>query len=409
MIIKNAKIVTSSGLEDGEVEIENGKITRVGKSIVGEKAFDARGLVLMPGGVDNHVHIEKDYLKVRTDDTVEESTIASLFGGTTTVVDFSFSENFYSRVNKFQGRSYVNFHFHVIANSYSQSLEKIKKDGFETVKFFTIPYANSPPGNMGDLASILEKGFSVMVHAEDWDLISTLISRMGKGGSELHLKSRPEESEISMALKISYLARMYNSKVLIAHVSSPQTLEIPGLMYEGTLHHIFLDPSYYSKENGYLYVTSPPARGGMTEKVEKFDMISTDHNWFNRKTKEEHKYFPDLVPGLPTVELRLPMMLTYFVKKGLPLWKAVEMNSINPAKFNNLKTGEIKEGYSADIILYDFNEKWIINSRELHMADWTPFEGFEILGKVRYAFLNGELALDNGELLGVKGRLIRSC
>lgn len=74
---------------------------------------------------------------------------------------------------------------------------------------------------------------------------------------------------------------------------------------------------------------------------------------------------------------------------------------------NALDTGKIEEGYRADLVIYDTNMKWKITAENTHMADWTPYEGYEVIGKPRYVFRNGDLVLDDGEIKEGKGKLLR--
>ncbi|MUN29118.1 dihydroorotase [Sulfuracidifex metallicus] len=406
MIISGVKTPTPDGITEVEVEIEGERIKKIGKSLLGEEKKNYHGMLLIPGGVDNHVHIYKRYLRVPTSDTVKDSTKAAIYGGTTTVIDFAFADhspNVEERISHFQ-ESLTNFSFHIFADNWSDNVEKYSKF-FNSVKYMMVDYAKLKPSLSG-LKKISEKlnGY-VMVHAEDHELISTL--SCGKRGSpSLHALVRPEETEWISVLRAKLLVR----QGLVAHVSSGFTLELKGNMKaETTLHHLILSKEVYDRENAHRYVTSPPARDPeeLWKRINMIDMIATDHNWFDSSIKDSNREFPNLVPGLPGVELRVPMIITEFMRRGLPLYKAVELLSVNPAKMNALDTGKIEEGYRADLVIYDTNMKWKITAENTHMADWTPYEGYEVIGKPRYVFRNGDLVLDDGEIKEGKGKLLR--
>ena len=414
MIIKEVKIVTSDGIIEGDVKIEGNKIVKVGKNIEGnEDIIHGNGRLLLPGGVDNHVHIFKRYLKVPTSDTVRKSTIAAALGGTTTVIDFAFSDrspNLEERIEQFK-ESFVNYSFHIFANDVTENLINAFKKGFKSVKFMMIEYAglkSSLSGLIRINRVVKEFNGYVMIHAEDEELINSLAEGK-RGDPKLHLLTRPEESELSAVLR----ARAIVDKGVIAHVSCGKTLDlIEGkLLGEVVLHHLILSKEVYDRKDSYLFVTSPPVRDPeeIWSRINKVFMIATDHNWFDRKVKEEHREFPDLVPGLPGVELRVPMIITEFIKRGLPLSLAVKLLSENPAKLNGFNKGKIKEGYDADLVVYNQGVKWRVSVDNTHMADWTPYEGYEVIGKPEVVIINGKVVVEDGEIKeeSFRGELVK--
>lgn len=415
MIIKNVKLITEENeVIEAEVKIEGERIAKVGKNIQdsSEEILNGNGKLLLPGGVDNHVHIYKRYLKVPTSDDVRRSTEAAVLGGTTTVIDFAFVDrepNLDKRIEQFKD-SVTNYSFHIFANKISEELSKIFDRGFKSVKFMMIEYGGLK-SNLYDLVKLNEfvekRGGYIMVHAEDEELIKAL-SEGKKGEPLLHMLTRPEESELAAVARVNAIV----SRGLIAHTSVGRSLDIIDqnrIKAEVVLHHLILDKSVFNRKDSYMFVTSPPVRDPeeLWRRIDKIFMIATDHNWFDRDVKEAHKEFPDLVPGLPGVELRVPIIITEFIKRRLPLSRAVKLLSENPAKFNGLDTGIIKEGYRADLILYDLNTKWKISVDTTHMADWTPYEGYEVIGKVDITIVNGEIVVENGEIVSQKrGQLL---
>ncbi|BBG25138.1 dihydroorotase [Sulfuracidifex tepidarius] len=406
MIISNVKTPTPQGIIEVDVEIEGERIRKIGKSLNGQERRDFHGMLLLPGGVDNHVHIFKRYLKVPTTDTVKESTIASIYGGTTTVIDFAFADhspNVEERTSQFS-ESVTNYSFHVFADDWSENVRKYS-ESFNSVKYMMVKYADLNPSLEG-IKRISDnlRGY-VMVHAEDEELISALSSNR-RGPPILHAEVRRDETEWAAVGRVVPLIR----KGLIAHVSSGTTLDVKGhLLAETTLHHLILDRKVYERKDAHRFVTSPPVRDPeeLWRRIDKVSMIGTDHNWFDAEVKDAHREFPDLVPGLPGVELRLPMVLTEFMKRGLPLYRAVELLSINPAIINALDTGRLEEGFRADLVIYNPNVKWRVSANNTHMADWTPYEGYEVTGRPEYVFRNGELVLEQGEVHESKGKLLK--
>ncbi len=412
MIIKDVKIITDDGIIEGDVKVEDNKIIKVAKNIIGsEEVIDGKGRLLLPGGIDNHVHIFKRYLKVPTSDTVRKSTIAAALGGTTTVIDFAFSDrspNIEERKEQFKD-SFTNYSFHIFANDVTENLVGALKQGFKSVKFMMVEYAGIK-STLSGLARVNEvvKKFNgyIMVHAEDEELIKSL-SEGKRGDPKLHLLTRPEESELSAVLR----AKAIVDKGVIAHISCGKTLDlIEGkLLGEVVLHHLILSKEVYDRKDSYLFVTSPPVRNPeeLWSRINKVFMIATDHNWFDKEVKDEHKEFPDLVPGLPGVELRVPMIITEFIKRNLPLSLAVKLLSENPAKLNGLNKGKIKEGYDADLVIYNQEKKWRVSANNTHMADWTPYEGYEVIGKPETVIINGKVVIEDEEINEFRGELVK--
>jgi dihydroorotase-like cyclic amidohydrolase len=403
MIIKNVKLITERGIIEGEVSVEGSKIIKIGKIVNGDgEVIDGKGRLLIPGGVDNHVHIFKRYLKVPTSDTVRKSTIAAAYGGTTTVIDFAFSDlspNIQERIEQFK-ESFVNYSFHIFANDVTENLIRVLKLGFKSIKFMMVEYAGvkSSLSGLRRINEVVKKynGY-IMIHAEDEELINALAEGR-RGEPKLHLLTRPEESELSAVLR----AKTIVDNGLIAHVSSGKTLDLieSKLLGEVVLHHLILSKEVYDRKDSYLFVTSPPVRDPeeLWKRINKVHIIATDHNWFDRRVKEEHKEFPDLVPGLPGVELRVPMIITEFIKRGLPLSLAIKLLCENPAKLNGLNKGKIAEGYDADLVIYDQQKKWRVSAESTHMADWTPYEGYEVIGKPVTVIINGKIVIEDEEI-----------
>lgn len=446
LLIKNGKIVTAIEEYEGDILVEEGKIVAIGKELdsKADKIVDAKGMYVLPGGVDQHVHFSFNYNgeKVRG----FETSNAAAVGGTTTVIEFvnqipekSLIDTIDDyRKSEAEGIAMVDYSFHgVITDPDAGVYDEIKDlpaAGYPTVKLFMAYKGMFFHCDDDVIANTMKEarkhGVTVMVHAENADLIDALQKDCAEEGNlepYYHAVSRPPMVETEATERAINIARLTDSPLYVAHVSTKGAVEAikraqdEGLSVFGETctHYLTLDKENLAKPNfeGAKYVCSPALREQddldyMWESIQKgwINAVSSDHCGFDWK-KQKHMGkddFRNIPNGAPGLENRMGVLWTTGVETGkLTRQQFVELTSTTPAKVNGLghRKGHIGIGYDADILIYNPDYKSIIsNETSLQGVDYNAYEGFEQIGRPEKVFLRGNLIVDNGEYIGEKGQ-----
>ena len=453
VVIKNGRIITAVDDYTADILMEEERVQTIGRDIpVGAdvEVHDAAGLLVLPGGVDVHTHLDWEFGTARSADTFGTGTQAAAFGGTTTLVDFADQKRGQSPLagledwhQRAQSAS-VDVGAHMILTDVTdQTLEDMKtliaREGVSSFKLF-MAY---PGVLMVDDASLFKamrtagsNGAMVCVHAENGPVIQALIEEalsQGRTGPKYHMLTRPslmEGEATHRAIRISELAQ---TPLYIVHLSAQEALEsvaeardreIP-VYAETCPHYLFLTDEKYDRPGfeGAKYVMTPPLRTQAHQqelwrglRTDNLQVISTDHCPFcfqeqplGMKYSKRLGYedFSKIPNGAPGVETRLPLVFDGGVhQRGLSINRFVELTSTSPAKLFGLfpKKGTIAVGSDADIVLFDPEETWTITASEQHSrVDYTLFEGRSVTGRVKKVFLRGQLIVDGPEWRGREG------
>ena len=452
VLIRNGRIVTASEDFQADIIIEDGRVHTIGRDIaVGDEVqvHDAKGLLVFPGGVDVHTHLDWEFGVARTVDTFGTGTRAAAFGGTTTVVDFcnqNHGESPLKGLEDWHGRAAsacVDVGAHMIMLDVNdQALADMEtlmlREGVSSFKLFTA-YPGVLMVDDGVLVKALrvagKHGGQVSVHAENGYLIQLLVQdalAAGNTSPKYHMLTRPPEAEAEATARVIRLAEYTGTPLYIVHLSASGALEAVAearergahLHAETCPHYLFLDTGEYERPGfeGAKYVMSPPLRTAdhgealwQGLKSGDLDVIATDHCPFTfgeepygRKMSKQAgtEAFNKIPNGAPGIEERMPLIFDGFRKRGLSLNRFVETTATNPAKLFGMfpRKGTISVGSDADIVIFDPDETWTIKASENHSRmDYSLFEGFEVTGKVKKVFCRGNLIVDGDEWLGREG------
>ena len=450
-LIKNGRVITATDDYVADIFVDGETIAQIGKNLLvkADKTIDAAGLLVIPGAIDPHVHMELPFGGTVSSDSFETGTRAAAFGGTTTIIDFAIQyhgKTFQQTVDdwhaKAAGNCAIDYSYHLAVTEYrpEQQAEfaKIVDQGITTFKIF-LAY---PGVFMIDdqtmfrvMRSAGEAGGMTLVHAENGDAITLKINELlaaGKIEPKYHAQSRPpvmQQDGTARALRVAEFAK---SPVFIVHVSCEASMrEIvrardAGLPAYGETctQYLFLDESYYDKPNfeGAKYVFTPPLVP--KENIEPLwtglklgylQEVSTDHCPFNFKGQKElgRDSFAKIPNGGPGVEDRLTMVYQGgVVERGFSLNKWVDLCSTASAKLFGMfpRKGTIAVGSDADIVLFDPNKQRVISAKTHHMnCDYSLFEGQAVRGEPVTVLSRGKTVIENGQYVGSKsdGKFIK--
>ncbi len=427
LAIKNGEVYISGEFVKANVYIKDEKIATISvEDFQSREIYDARGKWILPGFIDPHVHFHLTVGNWTSVDDFYTGSVAGAFGGITTFIDFTDPASNVDEVKKFFKErldlakdSVVDYAFHsTLANPTDPPEKMVGRSlnlGMKSIKIFTTYSATNRRTYDDYIDSLLKLSsggkFTLAVHAENDDLVKR--SEHGLVPYQMHSNFRPTVSELSEVLKLAQMSAYRNGKLYIVHVSSGITAsevlkrfwDVLGknVILESCPHYFYLDNSYYSREDGQLYIMTPPLRSKqevelLRESFAAIHTIGTDHCSFNRSDKLGKKYTKEIPMGIGGVEFSFVLMFTLFGKR------VIDRFTMNVAKVFDLypRKGAIRVGSDADLVVFDPDVEWVIEDH--HGApDYTPYEGFKVRGKVISTISRGRFVVKDGEFVGEKG------
>ena len=438
-LFRNATVVNADGSRTADVLVSGEKIERIADHIESPDArvVDCTGLLLFPGAIDAHTHFDLDVANTTTADDFRTGTRAALRGGTTAVVDFACPNKGESLQHglelwhrKAEGRAACDYGFHMTIDDWNPAiraeLPSMIAQGVTSFKM----YLTYPAMMIGDgpvyeaLRALRELGAIAGVHCENAGVIDALIAdrkAAGELGPASHPLCRPALAEAEAVGRLLKLAALADTPVITVHTTCvPALAEIAAARARGQKVFVETCPQYLLLEDrwyglpgfeGARYVCAPPLRKPADQAAlwrglasGEIQTVNTDHCSFTLAQKDLGRGdFTQIPGGLPGVETRFGLMYSYGVAAGrITKEKLAEVLSANNAKLYGLwgRKGAIREGFDADLVLYDPNGEHAIHAAELVTnVDYNPYEGFPVNGSIRQVWLRGRLAVENGEIL----------
>jgi len=424
------------------VGIIDGKIQAIKKIIKGEKYKDFGYRLILPAGIDAHVHFREPGL-VKKEDFYNGSLCAAL-GGISCVLDMPNTKppvvsisNLEDKVSIAKRRSHVDFGFFALPTSSMNlgSIEALSKLAIGFKIFMAGASKDLMVKDENELHRLIEMiaktGKIISIHAEDEDMIEENKKGLIPKNLQDHNKIRSEDAELSAIKKILNINSKYNAKIHFAHLSSAKSVEllrsikkevslsnslsnitkISNISSEVTPHHLFLTenfsmPSRPSKP-GFGKVNPPLRKPTDRESLYNalldgtIDILASDHAPHTIEEKEDE--FERVPSGMPGVETSLPMFLSILKHNYIELPKLVQIFSTRPAEIFGLNKGKIEVGYDADLIVIDMHDEEKIKSSRVHYkCGWTPFENFFAIYP-EYTFVRGNMVVENKEIVGDPG------
>lgn len=447
-IIRDGTVVTATDRMTCDVAIRGGRVAALGHDL-GDAAheIDARGMLVLPGGVDGHCHIEqKSAFGIMSADDFHTATVSAAFGGTTTVIPFAAQhrgDSLRRTVDAYHAlaapKAVIDYGFHLIVSDpteqvLGQELPALIRDGITSFKvYMTYDRLRLDDHQMLEvLATARRHGALVMVHAENHDMIRWLGERLlAKGYTQpkYHAVSHARIAESEATHRAIALSRLVDVPLLIVHVSTAEAMaEIraaqgAGLRVYGETcpQYLFLTAADLDRDGmeGAKFCCSPPPRDAAAQEAMwrglgngTFAVFSSDHAPYRfDATGKLHAgpkpAFKQIANGVPGIELRLPLLFSEGVGKGrIDIHRFVAVTATNVARLYGLhpQKGTIAVGADADIAIWDPDREVTVTHDILHDAvGYTPYEGRRIKGWPVTVLSRGRVAVADGDLKVGKG------
>ena len=427
LLIRNAQLVNEGKIYFADVFIKHGIIEKIdtnGIRMDADTVIDAHGLLLMPGVIDDQVHFREPGLTHKGDLYTESR--AAVAGGVTSFMEMpntvpsattiELLEQKYSRAAQV---SAANYSFYM--GTTNRNLDELLKVDAQHVCGIKIFMGSSTGDMLVDDPKALEAIFKhvktiITTHCEDDPSIKANAARIRAqygytAGAEFHPVIRDAEACYKSSAYAVELAKKYNSRLHILHISTAKELELfrndiplsqKRITAEACIHHLwFSDEDYATKGN---FIKWNPAVKSKTDREAiwkalldgRIDVIATDHAPHTLEEKQQ-PYF-NAPSGGPLIQHTLLAMLEFYKQGKISLENIVQKMCHNVAELFEIdRRGFIREGYYADLVLVDLNKNTEVNQASLlYKCGWSPFEGYDFQSAIDTTIVNGNVVYTKG-------------
>ena len=453
-VIRGDQVVTPWGVGSWDVAVQGEKIVAVAEqgTLAAEAGcvIDASGKIVVPGGIEPHAHIGAP---IATRPGVETSppeqvSRAALFGGTTTLTDFARAlpgtdifQSIEERTSRWKGNSYCDYSHHCmligkVPPMVLGQMQEAIQDGLPTFKVFTTtiqPTARIPENerrtvDMGHLSAVMEQsvahGGMIFVHSEDDDILQYMYNKLAEEERSEWYNIPEVHSSMSEDLsfrRVMRVAEWMEAAVYFVHLSAKEGVDAvreargKGLpIYGETLHnYCCFTADAYREPDGMKYHTSPSLRGLDDQQMLWDGLIkggissmATDEYCTDLDLKLSGRTVHDIKGGHAGAETRMGITFSEgVVKRGMSLQRFVDVTSSNAARIMGYypRKGAIATGSDADIVLIDPKVRKTLSLDDLHIGDYSIWEGWEVSGWPATTILRGKVVVDDGQFHGKLG------
>jgi dihydropyrimidinase len=414
LAVRGGKVYSDGKYVETNVYIKEGKIAKLTEDTLSSiETVDAKGLFVLPGFIDPHVHMALDLGSATSCDDFESGSVAAAKGGVTTILDFldpiAHEDDLiraFEKRYKLAQNSIIDFGFHATLSSFHGDVGKIVKQviqlGMNSIKVFTTYSESGRMIEKEHLEALLKNKIITMVHAEDdvlvdasWENIATYES------------SRPLEAELSALDQL--LEMDIKGKLYVVHVSSGSGVEKlagkPNVFVESCPQYFYYDKRVFALENGSLYLLAPPFRAASEKEKLKMNIgnihtIGTDHCPFKKSEKMASDKASEIPKGVGSIAYSFLLMYNLYGDS------IIDRMSLNVADIFGLKSkGRIQDGYDADLVLFDPEGKTVVKGSGV--CDYSIYDGLSLKGSIRSTLVRGKFVMKDGKITSANGRYVR--
>lgn len=424
-LIQHATVVNEGEQFEASLLLHNGIIERIERDATIEDSdatvIEAKGLFLLPGAIDDHVHMRDPGLTHKA--TFETETSAAAAGGVTSVMDMpnvipqtTSLKLIEERYKAAEGRCRVNYAFYLGATS--DNIEDILHADTPNIPGVKL-FMGSSTGNMlvedqQQLCRIFrECPTLLMTHCENTERINKRMKEVQKEYGEdpdvsHHPEIRDEEACYQSTALAVQLAKENGTRLHVAHISTARELALfstdnPYITAEACVPHLLFTKEDYNELGTRIKcnpaIKSREDRDTLRKALNdgRISVVGTDHA--PHLLSEKQGGCMKAVSGMPMVQFSLPAMLTMADESILNIERVVELMCHAPARLFGIdRRGFIREGYKADLVLVK-KESYTPTAQEVKsLCGWSPLEGRKLNWKVKSTWVNGQLVWNGKEI-----------
>ncbi|HUY19502.1 MAG TPA: dihydropyrimidinase [Candidatus Binataceae bacterium] len=441
LAIVGGSAVTPGKVAAADLGISDGRIVTIaapGGLEAATRTIDASGMLVLPGAVDPHTHLDAQMHGARSADDFHSGTVAAAAGGVTTIIDYAFQRPGGSLVEaigawqeKAHQRAVIDYGLHIaVIDPSAAAIEELPRAvdrGCPSFKVFMMRRFEERARDFLKLfAAAAQNGGLMTVHAEDENIINFCTQRLidqGKTAAQYFADSRPPLSEAAAVSRALGMAELTGAATYFVHLSSAAALDEirrareagRTVLAETRPIYLYLTEELLRQPDGVRFVGHPPLRTGADRDAlwrgladGTIDVVATDHCSWTLKEKRAAENFTRLIPGMANLETLVPMLYSEGVVSGrISIERMVELVATNPAKIFGLypRKGVIARGADADLVIFDPHQTVVVHQPEMHSgSDYDPFEGVEVRGWPRTTLSRGEVIVDHRKPHAAPGR-----
>ncbi len=441
LAINGGTVVLPNGFFAAHIGVRDGLIAAIASTPLDARtAIDATDRIVLPGGIDPHVHFRMYQKSIVTSDDYVTGSRSAACGGVTTYIDFAVQPTGGSALQAVRERlaeaeqgSTIDYALHAALTTATDAtlseIEPIVALGVRSFKFFLTYRAFGFYTDLGFLleamSEIARLGGTALIHAENDEILEHLKARYlaeSKTGMRSLARQRPDYAEEIAVASTAALARETGCTTAVVHLSSARGLaaathaRLTGSPYwvESCPQYVVLSQDLLDREDGGLYTFTPTMKEAADAEalwagIANGDVTyaGSDHSPFERAVKLGAPSFDAVYPGIPGTETLLPLFFSEGVTSGkISLERFAAFTSGNAARVFQLHgKGAIQPGFDADLVIFDPGKEVILSSSILHSrCDYTPYEGRYVRGYPVATVSRGDVVMRDGEFTGHAGR-----
>lgn len=444
LLIANGRVVTPQGVQALDILTEGEAIKALlprGTEVPGAQVIDAKNQLVIPGGVDPHVHLLVGFMGVRSVYDFGSGGIAALRGGTTAIVDFalqrrggSMLKGLAHRRKQAEANVTLDFGLHVIVTDVNDEslaeLPALRAAGVTTLKVYTVYEEDGL--KLGDaqlfrlMSEAAKHDLAIVLHAENAPIVEDLRAQaVAEGHTEprWHLLTRPPIVEIEAVSRAIIFSRATGCRIHILHLVAAEAIKlVETARHEGVkisaetcTHYLALTEEALDREDGHNFILSPPLRDAENQRhlwagleARGLDFVASDEVSYSAEAKRMGlPSFADVANGITGIEFRLPLLYTLGVEAGrLSITRFVEVFSTRAAElFGFTRKGRIAPGYDADLVILNTTDrKRITPEADYGDIGYNPYSGLELTGFPAMTIYRGQPVVQDGVFLGREGQ-----